>query len=573
MITLRPEEFVERTPLKHDTPLTITLAGTKHLVLMRLVLEDRFGNEDKAPCTSSGHHIHTAPGGVTWQTLQFDTAINALPGEYYKRVAEISDVSLVVNANALHWRARLIRRLGDSVPVVVDEAEGNGQTQLVLNAKLSRRPERFYLELSYTGAISIGDVAWTTEAPKTLEPLGVSITTYNKPDYLRPNLELLCQSASFKAGLLDVLVVNNGSPLENMPAGVEIQQMPNIGGTGGFLTGHAHFKGKGYRHFVIMDDDIAIPDDFIDRLYALSVLAKGYHIGTLAEILNTAPRVVKEQGGHVAPDHVFGLDLLHPMTDLASHAKNNLYGFYEVDFSGWWSLLVDLQAPKPTIPEKQFIKRDDIMFGYEGRQAGTPTIVFPNLIVAHGEEGAPTYFYYDIRNDLILRARNNDNLSLSLNQMHQIASSLMFTLKADQQQMFNQALAAFLAGPKALARSEIGKTLGRIRKMAQKPVSLPEDAEVIGGGGHPDRKALLRGFFRPRAWQTDPSIPIVDSNPLFHAIGRKRYFEPILYSKKGFLRERKLRLITGYLKSLWLLGRIAMSRKSLVRAYQQETKS
>lgn len=247
--------------------------------------------------------------------------------------------------------------------------------------------------------------------------------------------------------------------------------------------------------------------------------------------------------------------------------------------------MVDLDGPPPAMPEKQFIKRDDIMFGYESRRQGMATIVPPNLVVAHGEEGAPAYYYYDIRNDLILRARNADHLSLSLKQLVRIAGYLMLSLKLDRQKMFNAALTDFLAGPAALQASEIGQTLKRVRAMASKPQPiLPqpkaltarervEKAEVqgqtrLGGGDRPPLRALLRDWITPSAWSTPDPLPIVESNPLLHARGQGAYLDVIPFTDTAYLRKRQAAAPFQFLHALWLIARLYCGRKRLLKAYK-----
>ena len=190
--------------------------------------------------------------------------------------------------------------------------------------------------------------------------------------------------------------------------------------------------------------------------------------------------------------------------------------------------------------------------------------------MAHGEEGAPTYYYYDIRNDLILRARNHPGLGISLKQLFRIAGMLALTLRGDQQRMFNRALRDFMAGPKALAKSDLGGKLKEIRGLAQKAEPLPEHASHLHGGDRPGTRALVRGFLSPKAWRGGGEVPVVHSNPLRHAMGRARYIEPVIYTNAGYLRERRLSLVTGFLTSLWLVMRLYMRRKPLYAAYKRE---
>lgn len=567
------ERVSQETPIQwkeNSQALNIDLDGEPYLILMRAVAEDRFGNDDKQPNAVELTRRNVA--GVadqTWNVVGFDTPINAFPAEYYHRVAKLDEVTLVARFSAPKWRARLMCRQENSVPRMIAQQSGSGDADLSFKADLAAQPNRIYLELAFLGDLSIELIAWATPAPKVMPVLGLSITTYNKPDYLRPNLDILRESASFGAGFLDVLVVNNGDPLDGVPEGIEVKPLNNVGGTGGFLAGHAHFKAKGYRHFVIMDDDIAIPADFVDRLYALSCLTTDYHIGSLAEILNTDQRLIKEQGGVVQGEHIFGLHLNNPNLLLDGAEKHQLYGFHEVDFSGWWSLLVDLDGPAPKMPEKQFIKRDDIMFGYESRVQGMPTVVMPNLIVAHGEEGSPAYYYYDIRNDLILRARSNAKLGISIKQLVAIAGMLMLTLRSDRQRMFNMALVDFMAGEKRLEKSDIGRNLRKVRGCMLKPMPLPEEAEVLEGGERPSLRNLALNWLRPSAWRRSAEVPVIASNPLLHTLGRGQYIDPIPYSENGYLRTRRMSLIFRFLYSCVLIFWLAIRRKNLVRAYTE----
>lgn len=567
-------------------PLTTKIDGVDHLVLMRCVDDDRFGNPEKV----NGAYIdRTAPHFVTTghtRVRSYDTVLNALPVEHYFRICGLKTVTGLARFSASNWRLRILSRTANKAPLLIHEEAGSGAADLAVPVKLSRKPYRLYFELSWEGELTVDLMAWTAPKPKALRPLGVSITTYNKAAYLLPNLETLAQSAAYEAGLLDILVVNNGDPLPEDPAIAEVKTLPNVGGTGGFLAGHAHFKEKGYRHFVIMDDDIAILPDFIDRLFAISCFAKGLHVGTMAEILNVPERIVKEQGANVSASHTFGIDLINPFTDLQGWERHRVYGYYEADFSGWWSLLVDLDGPAPTMPEKQFIKRDDIMFGYESRAQALPTIVPPNLVVAHGEEGAPAYYYYDIRNDLILRTRNSDALSLSVKQLFQIAGYLMLSLQTDRQRMFNAALSDFMAGPEKLQNSNIGETLKHVRGMASKPQPIPKapsgknrlqgnadklaaETQVrLGGGERPATRELLRDWLKPSAWTTPKPLPIVESNPLLHARGQGAYLDVIPFTDTAYLRKREISAPFHFLRAALLIAKLYCIRGRLLRAYK-----
>ncbi|MEL7090176.1 MAG: hypothetical protein AAFN94_00440 [Pseudomonadota bacterium] len=572
----------------HDTPpLTVPVQGADHLILARCIDDDRFGNPDKINGAFTDWQAPDFIAADYQHTRSFDTVANALPVEHYFRLTGLKKVTALARFAAPEWRVRVLSRTANKAPVLIHQETGTGTADVAVPVILGKRPYRVFFEISWTGGLEVDLMAWTTPAPQDMRPMGVSITTYNKAAYLLPNLDTLAQSAAFAAGLLDILVVNNGDPLPEDPTMAEVKALPNVGGTGGFLAGHAHFKAKGYRHFVIMDDDIAILPDFIDRLFALSCFVRNLHVGTMAEILNVPDRVIKEQGANVAPQHTFGIDLINPLTDLQGWDRHRVYGYYEADFSGWWSLLVDLDGPAPEMPEKQFIKRDDIMFGYESRRGDVPTIVPPNLIVAHGEEGAPAYYYYDIRNDLILRARSADSLSLSVVQLVRIAGYLMLSLQADRQRMFNAALRDFLGGPGRLDRSDIGTTLKRVRAMAAKPQPIPPEPSETAlkaakgaarqdlaravrktGGDRPAVRTLLADWVRSAAWAAPDPLPIVADNPLLHARGQGAYLDVIPFTDTAYLRQRTFAGPLLFGRALLLIAALYCIRGRLIRAYQ-----
>lgn len=578
---------------QNATPsLTVKIKGADHLILMRCIEDDRFGNPDKLNGAYTEWDAPRFASAGYPQTRSYDSVLNAMPVEYYFRLARLKTLTGIARFSAPRWRLRILTRTANLAPNLLFEQEGSGVADIAVPVALSKKPYRLYFELSWEGALSVDLLGWGTPKPKTLPTLGVSITTYNKAAYLLPNLDTLAQSAAYGAGVLDILVVNNGDPLPEEPAMAEVIALPNVGGTGGFLAGHAHFKAKGYGHFVIMDDDIALLPDFIDRLFALSCFAQGVHIGTMAEILNVPDRIVKEQGANVSGPNIFGIDVIHPFIDLQGWDRHRLYGFYEADFSGWWSLMVDLDGPAPSMPPNQFIKRDDIMFGYESRkggaQDGVPTLVPPNLVVAHGEEGAPAYYYYDIRNDLILRARNAGPLGFSVVQMIRIAGYLMFSLQTDRQRMFNAALKDFMAGPRRLAKSDIGKTLRRVRGMAAKPQAIPQapkeadlraataaercalEPAIRRKGGHrPSLRSLISDWIKPAAWTAPDPLPIIEDNPLLHAKGQGAYLDVIPFTDTAYLRKRQITAPLQFLRALLLLTVLYCIRERLIRAYKK----
>lgn len=547
------------------------VAGEEHLVLMRIVADDTYGRAAKRNGAYETDRVFAtglSDAAQPWTRLAFDSAINALPEGFYHRDAGLTDINLGLEIEAPQWRVLLFRRRGNDVPLLVASREGTGRASVDIPVEIAARPARLYFEVHHTGNLDLGWAGWTVSKPAALPKMGISITTYNKQDYLLPNIATIRESAAFTAGLIELLVVNNGNAITGLPDDVQLQTLDNVGGAGGFKAGYEWFARKGFAKFVVMDDDIALSQDFVDRMYALSCLVGACHIGSIAEILNTAPRIVKEQGANVLPRDTFGLGLHNGHLDLQGIDRHRLYEYHPQDFSGWWSLLVHIDAASPAIPSELFIKRDDIMFGYESRRRGIETVVFPNLHVAHSEEGAPAYYYYDIRNDLILRARNNDRLGLSVVQMMRIATSQLLALRHEEQKLFNMALADFLRGPGALERVGVVEKLKQVRAKAAKVVPVPEDAEPRHLPERPGQEQSFLSFLRPSAYRLPERPPVIEKAPDANACGIGAYFDPIPFTEKGHLRIRRFGALFTYGYALVLIALVYLMRGRMRRSYQ-----
>ncbi|NRB36613.1 MAG: glycosyltransferase family 2 protein [Rhodobacteraceae bacterium] len=541
---------------------------------MQFETSDRFGNDEKVNGAYLADRNFQQDAGARRSRISFDNPINAFPEDFYAEAAKLSEAVFVGRLDAPEWHVQVFSRSGFLTPKLIMEASGQGTGEIVLPFKIKAGGgARFFVSITYRGTLQSDLLGFAVPAPEQPVPMGLSITTYNKPGYVRHNLEIIRSSNAYKAGLIDLLIVNNGDAIQGLPEDIEVMHPGNVGGTGGFSAGAAHFRDKGRRHFVIMDDDIVLLTDMVDRFFALSCFARGMHIGSLAEIENTPRRLVKEQGANVSPQHTFGLELVHPMIDIHGWFKDQIYDFREVDYSGWWALMVDLTtAPKSGVPAFYFIKRDDITFGFESRLAGTPTVVFPNLIVAHSEEGAASYFYYDVRNDLVMRARNNTHLGISIRGIAQELATKFMTYKLDEQRMFNQALSDFMSGPKQLEAQPVSVTLGKVRKLAGTRIPLPEDSPVISSDEVVSTRRMALAWLRPSSWRAPDPLPLVPEGHRACVTEIGGYIQMLPFSEKGIAHHRSMANIWSFLRGIALLGRLAITRGKIVARYQEGQK-
>lgn len=547
--------------------------GQSWLLLMQMTADDRVGAEDKTNGAMMIDRNFQLDGGEPRERASFDSVFNAFPTDFYATAAGLEDATFLARLEAPEWHVQVFDRVGLQVPRILAEAKGHGCGEIALPFGLTAgNGARVTVTITYRGVLHSDLMAFATPAPADPQPLGLSITTYNKPDYVRRNLDVIADSNAARAGLIDLLVVNNGDPIDGMADDIAELRPGNLGGTGGFRAAAGHFRDRDRAHFVIMDDDIILPPDMVDRFYALSCLVTGRHVGSLAEIENTPDRLVKEQGADVAPHAIFGLDLVNPMLDLQGWHRDALYRFRDVDYSGWWALMVDLSVdPQAIVPPYFFIKRDDITFGLESRATGTPTTVFPNLVIAHSEEGAASYMYYDVRNDLVMRARNADRLGMSIQGIARQILMKFVTYRLDEQRMLNRGLSDFMAGPDRLASRPVGDVLREIRGIAGTRVPLPEKSVPVHAAGPQVIRTWrkLAAWLRPSAWQVPDPLPVMAPGQTDIVARSGGYIAATPFSSTGVVYRRRLACVGAFAKGVFLLGRLIVTRGRVVDRYRK----
>ena len=547
------------------------IGGSSWLLLMQMEADDSFGAEGKHNGAFMVDRNFQQGDYESRERVVFDSTMNALPVDFYADAAGLTEVAFVGRIDAREWRVQVFSRIGFEVPDIIAEASGTGKSKIALPFVMKKdRSARISVAITYRGKLQSDLLAFAVPAPADLRPMGLSITTYNKPSYVLHNLDVIRSSRAYKSGLIDLLIVNNGDPIEGLSDDVEELKPGNGGGTGGFKAAANYFRKKGRRHFVIMDDDIVLPADLVDRFFALSCFVKGRHIGSLAEIENIPERLIKEQGACVSRGHVFGIELVNPLMDIQGWFRDQLYQFRDVDYSGWWALMVDVEsAPIDSMPSYYFIKRDDMTFGFESRCNGTPTAVFPNLMVAHGEEGAARYMYYDVRNDLLMRARNNDMLGIPIRGLAGEVVVKFLTYRLEEQRMFNQALADFTKGPRRLGRRPVGKTLKMVRKLAGKRIPLPRDNPVITSEHPVAVRRMLLAWLKPSAWRVPDPLPLVPAGHRACVTEIGGYIQMSRFSKTGIAYHRRFANIIAFAHGVVLLSRLALGRRRIVARYRK----
>lgn len=391
------------------TATALPLAGSLHVPLHRIC----------------GPSRTTAAG-----TARYDGLFDIFPESYWSRFTVLQRVSLRCRLRA-PARLRLIRRCAEArgeaqlhdETVLCDVACADGEAVLFTPlAGPDAADSLLLLEVLGDGGATHPELlcyaVWEAdEPPLRAVRLGIAITTFNREAFLVANLKRL--RGRMAGGC--AIVVNHGAP--GLEARLRDQLTPdpavrwidqeNSGGAGGFTRGISeHRKASDVSHVLLMDDDIDLPEDLVERTHAILSYTRpevclggamfDYHHRT--RLFSAGDMLVPESFGirHIAPPD--GCDIA------TQQGVDFLARVHRPDFNGWWCFAFPIAAIDTVgLPMPCFIRGDDVEFGYRLKRAGLPTLGWPGLAVWHmpfADKSAPWHMFYDRRNSLFANARH-----------------------------------------------------------------------------------------------------------------------------------------------------------------------
>ena len=204
----------------------------------------------------------------------------------------------------------------------------------------------------------------TTMAPRRDVKLGITITHFNRQQYVIPAVRRLNQQLLANPRYADrvkLFVVDNSQNLavEQM-SGAQIIPNANLGGSGGFMRGLIHIQDSGeFTHGLFMDDDASNEIEAIRRTISLLEYAIDEKTAVSGAMLfEQYPAIQHENGawfnGICCPRNS-GFD----MSELGNIVENEK--LVQVDYGGWWFFAFPLKYVRHyTFPF--FVRGDDIYF-------------------------------------------------------------------------------------------------------------------------------------------------------------------------------------------------------------------
>ncbi len=437
--------------------------------------------------------------------------------------------------------------------------------------------------------------SWSTsQAPEREVRLGVSITTFNRQEYVLKTIERLVALESSEPsvhGHLHVLVVDNARNLEpQLPTGAPVRVLPNpnLGGAGGFARGLIAFRDEGWStHVVFMDDDISIEPESIVRTISLFSYSKDpdlcIHGAMMSEEL---PWMQFEAGSAYEFRSVYPLRALGRGVDLRSRYEV-VHDHLEPDihYSAWWFTAFPMQvAPQNPLPV--FVRGDDVAFGL--MHTGRHTVTLNGIAVWHADfalKNNPMSLYYEVRNFALI-----DTLVFDNHKWYHLAWRFLgfgfrnaYSHRYSSAEYMIHGMKDFLAGPAEWMKIDHSAKHEEVRHGTEEK-AMPLTPELLSLGFTAPRPKIIRlgGFLLSPFLGAGQWVPrFLRANEVgvaqidVRAVGLAIRHNKILYRhprfEEGFICERDYKRFMAIQRDVFRYAlRIARTYKRLKREYRDE---
>jgi len=539
--------------------------------------------------------------------LSFDTSFGVFAAGRWKRLSVVSALCVTVNAHGsgrielVGVRSRVSSRIPGLAAItrrerVVASAgiSPSGKTTLEVPEFLKSVIGTYFIRVSaeQTDVVVSGGEWSTTTAPPHEVRLSLSITTFNRQDYVKPTVAKVLQlveSLDSLRGHLRILVVDNASNITfdaALDAPLTVLSNPNLGGAGGFARGIIYLRDEGWStHVLLMDDDITLEPEALVRTFALFAYARDPKLCIHGAMLSEEQAWMQfEAGSKYRWRSLYPLRAIGREEDLRER-RLALRDAHEKKFAytAWWYTAFPISITRDN-PLPIFVRGDDVGFGL--MHTGRHSVTLNGVIVWHADFGLknnPSSLYYEKRNFAIVDTLVFDNHHWWHLARRFIALSFrnLFSMRYASVEYMIKGVRAYLDGPMALMATDHSALHDELRKVTEeKPGPLSSDLAAVAIT-KPRPKAirligfalavpLLGGYILPKALRRDllKTAPI-DSR----AVGLATRYNRILYRHdrltEGFLVQRDSKRFFALLREVAVVTKdIAVNYKRLKREYR-----
>jgi glycosyltransferase involved in cell wall biosynthesis len=532
--------------------------------------------------------------------ISFDTSFGVFAAGRWKRLTSIDCLSVTVHASG-SGRIELVgvrsvaRGLSLQEKIIASAGiSSSGKTTLEVPDFAKSSIRTYFIRVSAEQSdvvVSGGQWTTTTTAPREVR-LSLSITTFNRQDYVKPTVAKVLQLVENVDSLRDrmrILVVDNARNInfDTAPnAPIKVVQNPNLGGAGGFARGIIHLRDEGWStHVLLMDDDITLEPEALVRTFALFTFACDANLCIHGAMLSEEQAWMQfEAGSKYRWRSLYPLRAIGREDDLRER-KLALRDAHEKKFAytAWWYTAFPISITRDN-PLPVFVRGDDVAFGL--MHTGKHSVTLNGVIVWHADFGLknnPSSLFYEKRNFAIV-----DTLVFANHHWWHLARRFialsfrnLFSMRYASVEYMIRGVRAYLAGPDALMATDHSALHDELRKVTEeKPGPLPAELAAVAIT-KPRPKAirligfalaipLVGGYILPKIMRRD----ILKTAPIdSRAVGLATRYNRILYRHdrlpEGFLVERDSRRFFSLLREVCVVSKdIALNYRRLKREYK-----
>ncbi len=536
----------------------------------------------------------------TGAELSFDTSFGVFAAGRWKRLSIVDSLQVTVNAvgsgriELVGVTSRVAGLLMHEEIVVSAGISPSGKTTLDVPDFAKSPIGSYFVRISAEQSdVVVYGGQWTTktQAPREVR-LSLSITTFNRQDYVKPTVAKvlhLVESLDSLRNNMRILVVDNARNIKfdtapNAP--ITVVPNPNLGGAGGFARGIIYLRDEGWStHVLLMDDDITLEPEALVRTFALFTFARDAKLCIHGAMLSEEQAWMQfEAGSKYRWRSLYPLRAIGREDDLRER-KLALRDVREKKFAytAWWYTAFPISITRDN-PLPVFVRGDDVAFGL--MHTGEHSVTMNGVIVWHADFGLknnPSSLYYEKRNFAIIDTLVFDNHHWWHLARRFIALCFrnLFSMRYASVEYMIRGVRAYLAGPQALMATDHSALHDELRKVTEeKPGPLsPELAAVSITTPRPKlirligfalALPLVGGYVLPKVLRRDTlrTAPI-DSR----AVGLATRYNRILYRHdrlpEGFLVERDAKRFFSLLREVAVVTKdIAFNYKRLKGEYK-----
>lgn len=360
------------------------------------------------------------------QICDFDTYFNSFSIKKWEKYTNISGLKLKLDVQGICkiylcyvWidQKNIIRRSGDNKFFYQNNSKERTQIELQYPGHKEGVIAYFRVE-ALDETVRIYSAEYHTDiSPDNLNrvKIAVGICTYKREEFLFKNINIINNNIlhnknSLLYNNLDIFISDNGQSIE--PEKIKNKSVflfhnKNLGGSGGFTRCLIEVLEKkrdyGYTHIILMDDDIVLDTQTLEKTYVFLSLLKSQYKDSMIGGSMLIMQEMYKQFENAARYYKGFLSFKNKNIDLRA-IRNIIQNELPVDvnYNAWCYCCMPLdKLSLNNLPIPFFIHMDDVEYGVRNK---FNIITLNGICVWHpfytNQRGA-SIVYYDIRNKLI----------------------------------------------------------------------------------------------------------------------------------------------------------------------------